>query len=89
MREVLFDIVILLNLELSLECPRFDRLFESSIIDTRGDVREVWSVLLLNFEKMDSRVVVAVVITDSRFVVQEARLDWESVDHASRMDAVF
>jgi len=75
MREVLFDIVILLNLELSLECPCFDRLFASSIIDTRGDVREVWSVLLLNFEKMDSRVVVAVVITDSRFVVQEARLD--------------
>jgi hypothetical protein len=69
MIDALFDIVTLLNLELSRECPGFDRLLGSSIIDTRGDVREVWSVLLLNFEKIDSRVVVAVVITDSRFVV--------------------
>lgn len=75
MIEVLFDIVVLLNLELSRECPTFDRLFASSVMDTRGDVREVRSVLLLNLEKMDSRVVVAVVITDSRFVVPEARLD--------------
>jgi len=75
MREALLDVVALLNLELSRECPGFVRLFASSIIDTRGDVREVWSLLLLNFEKMDSRAVVAVVITDSRFVVQEPRLD--------------
>ena len=75
MREALFDIVCLLNLELSRECPCFDRLFASTIIDTRGDVREVWSVLLLVFEKIDSRAVVAVVITDSRFVIPEPRLD--------------